>query len=250
MSHPFSLAGKTALITGGSRGIGEGVTRVLAARGAQVVITYWSSPDRAQAVVDSIVASGGTATAIKANNADAEHARQGVRDAVDALGGRLDILVNNAGGGWFEPFTDTPDEHIEQTIDLNIRGTVYTTHEALKVISDGGRIITIGSVTAESIPFPGGVIYGMSKAALVAFTKGLARDLGSRRITANVIQPGPIDTEGNPASSESAGFLAGLTALGRFGDTTDVGHAVAYVASDEASFVTGSTLTIDGGWTA
>jgi 3-oxoacyl-[acyl-carrier protein] reductase len=249
MNTPFDLTGKTALVTGGSRGIGEGIARVLAARGATVAITYWSSPDRAQAVVDDIVSAGGSAVAVKANNADAEHARQGVRDAVDALGG-LDILVNNAGGGWFEPFPETSDEHIEHTIDLNIRGTVYATSEALRFLPDGGRIISIGSVNAERIPFPGGAVYGMSKSALVGFTKGLARDLGGRRITANVIQPGPIDTEGNPADGDAGAFLAGFTAFGEFGSSTDVGNVAAFLASDEAAYVTGAAVTIDGGRTA
>jgi 3-oxoacyl-[acyl-carrier protein] reductase len=248
-STALPLSGKNALVTGASRGIGAGVAIELARQGARVAITYWSSPDRARAVVQQIVDAGGHAVTVRANNAVPESARQGVRDAVDALGS-LDILVNSAGGGWFEPFTETPDDHIEQTIDLNIRGTIYTTQEALKFLPDGGRIITIGSVTAESIPFPGGSIYGMSKAALVAFTKGLARDLGARKITANIVQPGPIDTEGNPASAPSGDYLAGLTALGHFATPTDVGGLVAWIASDQARFMTGSTVTLDGGWTA
>jgi 3-oxoacyl-[acyl-carrier protein] reductase len=251
MSTPITLplAGKAALVTGASRGIGAGIAVELARQGATVAITYWSSAERAESVVKEITDAGGSAFSVRANNAEAEGARQGVRDAVEALGS-LDILVNSAGGGWFEPFPDTSDEHIEQTINLNIRGTIYATHEALKHLPDGGRIITIGSVTAESIPFPGGSIYGMSKAALVAFTKGLARDLGGRQITANIVQPGPIDTEGNPASAPSGDFLAGLTALGHFATPTDVGGLVAWIASDQAHFMTGSTVTLDGGWTA
>jgi 3-oxoacyl-[acyl-carrier protein] reductase len=243
------LAGKTALVTGASRGIGAGIATELARQGARVAITYWSSPERAESVVKEIAEAGGSAVAIRANNADAEGARRGVQEAVASLGS-LDILVNSAGGGWFEPFTETSDEHIEQTIDLNIRGTVYSTHEALKHLPDGGRIITIGSVTAESIPFPGGSIYGMSKAALVGFTKGIARDLGPRRITANIVHPGPIDTEGNPASGPAGDFMAGLTALGRFANPVDVGGLVAWIASDQAHFMTGSAITFDGGWTA
>jgi len=243
------LAGKTALVTGASRGIGAGVAQELARQGAHVAITYWSSPERAETVVSEIIAAGGSAVAIRANNAEATGARQGVRDAAAQLGS-LDILVNSAGGGWFEPFPDASDDHIEQTINLNIRGTIYSTHEALKHLPDGGRIITIGSVTAESIPFPGGSVYGMSKAALVAFTRGLSRDLGDRKITANIVQPGPIDTEGNPASGPSGAFLASLTALKRFAEPKDVGALVAWIASDEAHFMTGSIVTMDGGWTA
>jgi 3-oxoacyl-[acyl-carrier protein] reductase len=248
-STALSLSGKTALVTGASRGLGAGVAIELARQGADVAITYWSSPERAEGVVEKIVEAGGSGFAIRANNAEPEGARQGVRDAVAALGS-LDILVNSAGGGWFEPFTEAPDEHIEHTIDLNIRGTIYSTHEALKHIPEGGRIITIGSVTAESIPFPGGSIYGMSKAALVAFTKGLSRDLGARKITANIVQPGPIDTEGNPASGPSGDYMASLTSLGHFATPTDVGGLVAWIASERAHFMTGSTVTFDGGWTA
>jgi 3-oxoacyl-[acyl-carrier protein] reductase len=249
MSVNTSLTGKTALVTGGSRGIGAGIARSLAEEGATVAVTYWSSPEAAEAVVADITAGGGKAFAVHANNADSTAARQGVRDAVDALGS-LDILVNNAGGGWFEPFTETPDEHIEATLNLNVRGTMYATQEALKHLPDGGRIITIGSISAESLPFPGGAVYGMSKAALVGFTKGLARDLGQRGITANIIQPGPIDTEGNPSDGNLGEFFAELTAVKRFGTPADVGALVAWVASDAANFVTGSVLTTDGGWTA
>jgi 3-oxoacyl-[acyl-carrier protein] reductase len=248
-SQNLLLAGKTALVTGASRGIGAGIARELARQGARVAITYWSSADAADALVNDIRTAGGDAIAIKANNADADAARQGVRDAVDALGS-LDILVNNAGGGWFEPFMEASDEHIEATINLNIRGTVYTTQEAIKHLPDGGRIITIGSINGVSIPFPGGTIYGMSKSALISFTQGLARDLGPRGITVNNIQPGPIDTDGNPASGPAGDFLAGLTALKRFGTPADVGGLVAWIASDQASYMTGSTINIDGGWTA
>ncbi|MHA7264298.1 SDR family NAD(P)-dependent oxidoreductase [Arthrobacter sp. TMN-37] len=249
MSTDTMLSGKTALVTGGSRGIGAGIVRSLAAQGATVALTYWSSPEAAESVVAEVTAAGGKAVAIRANNSDPDAARQGVRDAVDALGS-LDILVNNAGGGWFEPFTEASDEHIESTINLNIRGTVYTTQEALKHLPDGGRIITIGSINAISIPFVGGTVYGMSKAALVGLTKGLARDLGGRGITVNLLQPGPIDTDGNPASGEYGGFLAGLTALKRFGTPADVGALVAWIASDAANYLTGATISNDGGWTA
>ncbi|WP_234698632.1 SDR family oxidoreductase [Lacisediminihabitans changchengi] len=143
-----------------------------------------------------------------------------------------------------------PDDHIEHTIDLNIRGTVYATQHALKRLPDGGRIIMIGSITAESIPMSGGTIYGMSKAALVGFTQGLARDLGPRHITANNVQPGPIDTDGNPAGGPDGAYLAGLTALNRFGTADEVGKLAAGIASDQAAYMTGSTVTLDGGWTA
>ena len=147
------LAGKTALVTGASRGIGAGLATELAAQGAKVAITYWSSPERAEQVVKAIQDGGGDAVAIRADNSTADGARAGVREAAEKLGS-LDILVNNAGGGWFEPFQDATDEHIDHTINLNIRGTVYATQEAIKHLPDGGRIITIGSINAESLPFP------------------------------------------------------------------------------------------------
>jgi 3-oxoacyl-[acyl-carrier protein] reductase len=167
-AHP--LAGKTALVTGGSRGLGAGLASELAAQGAKVAITYWSSPERAEQVVKAIRAAGSEAVAIRADNSTPDGARAGVREAAASLGS-LDILVNSAGGGWFEPFQDASDEHIEHTINLNIRGTIYATQEAIKHLPDGGRIITIGSISAERLPFSGPTIYGMSKAALVAFTK-------------------------------------------------------------------------------
>ncbi|SEB11511.1 SDR family NAD(P)-dependent oxidoreductase [Leifsonia sp. 21MFCrub1.1] len=244
-----TLAGKKALVTGGARGIGEGIARALAAHGAEVAVTYRASRERADALVADIEAAGGRAVAVRADASDADAARAGVRDAVAALGG-LDILVNNAGGGWFEDFTETPDEHIEATIDLNIRGTVYATQAAIPLLPDGGRIITIGSVNAERIPFTGGAVYGLTKAAMVGFTKGLARDLAGRGITVNVIQPGPIDTEGNPADGEAGDYLAGFTAFGRFGHSSDVGELVSWIASDASGYMTGSAVTIDGGWTA
>jgi len=248
-STDLFLAGRKAIVTGGSRGMGAGIAETLARYGAEVAITYWSSPDRAQEVVDRIVSAGGKAIALRANNATPQGAKGGIAEAVEKLGG-LDILVNNAGGGWFEPFQEASDEHIEATIDLNIRGTIYATQEALKHLPVGGRIVTIGSINAESLPFSGPTVYGMSKAALVAFTQGLARDVASKGITVNNIQPGPIDTDGNPAGGPSGEYLAGLTALGRFGTAAEVGELVAWIASDRSAFMTGSTVTIDGGWTA
>ena len=243
------LAGKTALVTGASRGIGAGLAIELAGQGASVAITYRSSPERAEQVVKTIRDKGGKAVAIRADNSTVDGARLGVREAVANLGS-LDVLVNNAGGGWFEPFDSASDEHIDYMINLNVRGTVYATQEAIKHLSDGGRIITIGSINAESLPFPGVTIYGMTKAALVAFTKGLARDLASRRITANIVQPGPIDTDSNPADGPTSSDIAGLTALGRYGVVEEVAPFVAWLASDQSSYMTGSSVTIDGGWTA
>ncbi len=243
------LEGKTALVTGASRGLGAGIARELAQQGARVAITYRASRERAEALVAEIQHVKDDAMALRSDSADPASIQQGIRDVVDAFG-RLDILVNNAGGGWFEPFAETSNGHIEETINLNIRGTIYATQEALRHMPDGGRIITIGSINAVSIPFPGGAIYGMSKAALVAFTQGLARELGPRQITVNIVHPGPIDTDGNPKGGPEAPKLAALTALGYFGTAADVGSLVAWIASPSASYMTGSAVVIDGGWTA
>lgn len=247
--NSLPLAGKNALVTGGSRGIGAGIALELARQGARVAITYWSSPERAESVVATIKDAGGEAFAIRSNNSEPDGARSGVIKAVEVLGS-LDVLVNSAGGGWFEPFQDTPDEHIEHTLNLNVRGTIYATHEAIRHLPDGGRIITIGSISAVSIPFVGGAVYGLSKAALIGFTQALSRDLGARKITANIVLPGAIDTEGNPSSGEAGAYLANLGSLGHFGVPADVGGLVAWIASDQASYMTGSTVKIDGGWSA
>jgi 3-oxoacyl-[acyl-carrier protein] reductase len=249
ISSSTPLEGKTALVTGASRGLGAGIARELVRQGARVAITYRASREDAEALVAEIRQGQGDAMALRSDSSDPASIQQGVRDVVDAFG-RLDILVNNAGGGWFEPFAETSNDHIEQTISLNIRGTIYATQEALKHLPDGGRIITIGSINAVSIPFTGGTIYGMSKAALVAFTQGLARELGPRGITVNIVHPGPIDTDGNPKGGPSAPMLAGLTALGYFGTPADVGSLVAWIASPSARYMTGSAVVIDGGWTA
>ena len=245
------LAGRRALVTGASRGIGAGIARALAAAGASVVITYWSSPDAAEQLVQDIRDSGGHADAIRANAGDPTDAPATVQRAVEILGG-LDILVPNAATAWNESFADASAEHIEQTLDLNLRGPAYTVQEALRHISDEGRIILISSLSAQVSPFPGQTVYGMSKAALTALGRGLARDLGSAgsKVTVNVVQPGPIDTDGNPASSDFAPVMAALTTLGRYGTTTEIGNLVAWLASKESSYVTGSVINIDGGVTA
>ncbi|MFJ9565099.1 SDR family NAD(P)-dependent oxidoreductase [Streptomyces fuscichromogenes] len=243
-----NLTGRKALVTGGARGIGASIARTLAARGADVVITYSASSEAAEKVVSEIRATGRQAYAVKADAGDKGEARQGVRDAVEHLGG-LDIVVNNAGNGWFESFMDASDEHIESTLDVNIGGVLYTTHEALKYLGEGGRVISIGSVVAEHAPFAGLTVIATAKAALVGFTKALARDLGGRGVTVNVVQPGPIDPDGVRATGEMAS-LSAPTSLGRFGTAEEVAELVAWVASDAASFVTGTALTVDGGWTA
>ncbi|NWA00006.1 3-oxoacyl-ACP reductase family protein [Pseudomonas gingeri] len=244
-----NLNGKVALIQGGSRGIGAAIVKRLAAQGAAVAFTYVSSAAKAEELQDSIIADGGKALAIKADSADAAAIRQAVNGTVEAFG-RLDILVNNAGVLAMGPLEDFSLEDFDRTLAINVRSVFVATQEAARHMGDGGRIISIGSTNAERMPFAGGAAYAMSKSALVGLTKGLARDLGPRGITVNNVQPGPVDTDMNPANSEFADSLIGLMASGRYGRVEEIASFVAYLAGPEAGYITGASLTIDGGFSA
>jgi 3-oxoacyl-[acyl-carrier protein] reductase len=243
------LAGKVAFIQGGSRGIGAAIAKRLAANGAVVALTYISSPERAAQVVADIEADGGRALAIRADSADADAIKGAVAQAAEAFG-RIDILVNNAGVLALGAIDDFSLEDFDRTLAINVRSVFVATQAAVKHMSEGGRVINIGSTNAERMPFAGGGAYAMSKAALVGLTRGLARDLGPRGITINNVQPGPVDTEMNPASGEFAETLKGLMALGRYGTDQEIAGFVAYLASPEAAYITGASLTIDGGFAA
>lgn len=243
------LTGKVALVQGGSRGIGAAIVKRLAAQGAAVAFTYVSSADKAQALQESVISAGGKALAIQADSADAAAIRTAVNATVEAFG-RLDILVNNAGVLAIAPLADFKLEDFDQTLAINVRSVFIATQEAAKHMSEGGRVINIGSTNAERMPFGGGGPYAMSKAALVGLTKGLARDLGPRGITINNVQPGPVDTDMNPANSEFAESLIGLMAVGRYGHVEEIASFVAYLAGPEAGYITGASLTIDGGFSA
>lgn len=245
----YDLSGKVALIQGGSRGIGAAIVERLAAEGASVAFTYVSSASKAQALQDSIIAKGGKALAIHADSADAEAIRRAVNDSVKAFG-RLDILVNNAGVLAIAPLDEFKLEDFDRTLAINVRSVFIATQEAARHMGEGGRIINIGSTNADRIPFAGGGPYAMSKAALVGLTKGLARDLGPRGITINNVQPGPVDTDMNPADSDFAASLMDLMAIRRYGHAEEVAGFVAYLASAEAGYITGASLTIDGGFGA
>ena len=243
------LAGKVALVTGGSRGIGAAIAKRLAADGASVGITYTKGADAAALVVKEITDRGGKAIAIQADAADT----RAVTDAVDrtaATFGRLDILVNNAGTAIPTPFEQASWEDITRVIDINIRGVFAATKAALKHIGDGGRIIQIGSAVGERVMVPGLVPYAATKGAVKIFTQGLSREVGSRGITVNNVQPGPIDTELNPASGEWAVPQKAQTALNRYGHVDEIAAMVAFVAGPEASYITGANLTVDGGMNA
>lgn len=249
MTYAQNLTGKTALVQGGSRGIGAAIVKRLAAEGAAVAFTYVSSEAKAKELQDSIIAEGGKALAIHADSANAKAIRAAVESTVKAFGG-VDILVNNAGVLAVGPLEDFSLEDFDRTLDINVRSVFIATQAAAKHMGDGGRIINIGSTNAERMPFAGGGVYAMSKSALVGLTKGLARDLGPRGITINNVQPGPVDTDMNPASGDFADSLIPLMAIGRYGHVTEIASFVAYLAGPEAGYITGASLTIDGGFGA
>jgi 3-oxoacyl-[acyl-carrier protein] reductase len=244
-----SLDGKVALVTGGSRGIGAAIARRLAADGANVAITYTKGADAAASVVKEIERAGGKAMAIQADAADAEASKAAVEKTV-ATFGRLDVLVNNAGTAFPKGFEEATLEELNRVIDINLRGVFVTTQAALKHIKGGGRIIMIGSCLGERYMSSGLVPYAATKGAVKIFAQGLSREVGARGITVNNIQPGPIDTELNPAAGDWAAPQKAVTALGRYGTVDEVAALVAFVAGPEASYITGANLTIDGGTNA
>jgi 3-oxoacyl-[acyl-carrier protein] reductase len=243
------LEGKIALVTGGSRGIGAAIAKRLAADGANVVITYTKDVKAASAVVKAIELDGGKAIAIQADATDAGAVEAAV-DKTVATFGRLDVLVNNAGTAIPKRFEDTTLEELDRLIDINVRGTFVTTQAALKHMNDGGRIIMIGSAAGERALTPGLVPYSATKGAIKMFAQGLSREVGSRGITVNNIQPGPIDTDLNPASGDWAVPQKAFTALDRYGRVDEVAALVAFVAGPESSYITGANLTVDGGMIA
>jgi 3-oxoacyl-[acyl-carrier protein] reductase len=244
-----TLEGKIALVTGGSRGIGAAIAKRLAADGANVAITYTKGADAAAAVVKDIERAGGKAIAIQADAADADAGTAAVEKTVARFGG-LDVLVNNAGTAIPKSFEETTLEELDRLIDINLRGTLVATQAALKHMKTGGRIIMIGSSVGERVMVPGLVPYSATKGAVKMFTQGLSREVGSRGITVNNVQPGPIDTDLNPAAGEWAVPQKAATALDRYGHVDEVAALVAFVAGPEASYITGANLTVDGGTNA
>jgi 3-oxoacyl-[acyl-carrier protein] reductase len=247
VSHP--LQQKVALVTGGSRGIGAAIAKRLAAHGASVAITYSKGADAAAAVVSEIEQAGGKALAIQADAADAEAVKGSVEKTVAVFGG-IDVLVNNAGIAIPKKFEETTLEEIDRMFAINVRGTMAASQAALKHMKSGGRIIMIGSCVGERILTPGLAAYSATKGAVKMFTQGLAREAGGRGITVNNVQPGPIDTDLNPASGDWATPQKAVTALDRYGHVDEVAALVAFVAGPESSYITGANLTVDGGTNA
>ena len=244
-----TLIGKVALVTGGSRGIGAAIAARLARDGAAVAITYANARQKAAEVVAAIEAAGGQALAVRADSADVAAVKRAVAETVRRLG-HLDILVNNAGVLVVAPLDAFSLDDFDRMVAVNVRGVFVAIQEASRHMGAGGRIITIGSVNADRVPFQGGGVYAMTKAAVAGLTRGLARDLGPRGITVNNVQPGPVDTDMNPANGPFAESMKAMMALGRYGQGDEIAGLVAYLASPEAGFVTGASLTIDGGYAA
>jgi 3-oxoacyl-[acyl-carrier protein] reductase len=242
----MTLAGRRALVTGASRGIGAAVAKELASEGADVAITYEKSAESASEVVSAIRKKWRRGVAIQADNADGDAVQASVDKAVAELGG-LDILVNNAGILRVGALKDMSLADIDALLNINVRAPLIASKAALAHIAKGGRIITIGSCVADRVPTPILCAYAATKAALAAFTKALARELGPREITANLVQPGSIDTEMFPANGPHAEMANQVSALGRFGMPEDIANMVAFLASAKAQYITGSTLTVDGG---
>lgn len=243
------LAGRVALVTGGSRGIGAAIAARLAGDGADVAITYVSGQEKAKAVVGGIEESGRRALAIRADSGDAADVVDAVDRTADVLG-RLDVLVNNAGIFPYGLVDELSMDVVDRTLSVHVRGVFLASQAAARRMADGGRIISIGSCFAERVPYAGLSLYAMSKSALMGMTRGLARDLGSRGITVNVVHPGSTDTDTNPADGEGSDRERSYIALGEYGHPEDIAATVAHLAGEGGRYITGTSIAVDGGFAA
>ncbi|MGW4825593.1 SDR family NAD(P)-dependent oxidoreductase [Streptomyces sp. NPDC004227] len=243
------LEGKVALVTGGSRGIGAAVALRLAEEGADIALTYQNSAERAAEVVEQIKAVGRRVLAVQADSVVPDALIAAVDETAESFGA-LDILVNNAGVFLVGPLEEIGPTEIDRTLAVNVRAPFVASQAAVRHMGQGGRIISIGSNVAERAVFPGMGLYSMSKTALIGMTKGLARELGPRGITVNLVHPGPTDTDSNPAHGPNAAAIAGFTALGRYAEAAEIAATVAHLASSDGRYITGATIAVDGGFTA
>ncbi|MEM9599721.1 MAG: SDR family oxidoreductase [Pseudomonadota bacterium] len=243
----YDLTNKTAIVTGGSRGIGAAIATRLAADGAYVILTYNSSPDAANEIVDAIKDAGGEAEAVQADASDPAS----VSNYLDVAAGKggIDILVHNAGIARMSPLHEADFDLFRKVYKTNVDGVYAGTHAAVPHLNEGASIIVISSINSHTFPMPGAAVYGSSKAAVSGLVKGWARDLGRKNIRVNAIQPGPIDTDMNPADGDFAPWMRKLTALGRYGKAEEVAALAAFLASNESSYITGAGIDIDGGMT-
>ncbi|WP_031469722.1 SDR family NAD(P)-dependent oxidoreductase [Sciscionella sediminilitoris] len=241
----MGIAGKVALVTGGSRGIGAAIATRLAEEGADVALTYNSSAERAQEVAGKIGALGRKSRAIPAPARDMAAVRDAVTRTVDEFG-RLDILVNSAGIFPTGRIDEIGLDQFDEAIDVHLRSVFVAVRAAVDHLGDGGRIISIGSCLAEYVGTEGLTSYATSKSALSGFTKAIARDLAPRGITANLVHPGNTDTEMNPASGADQSKLASIP-IGHYGAAEDIAATVAHLAGDGGKVITGTAITVDGG---
>ncbi|TYC13419.1 MULTISPECIES: SDR family NAD(P)-dependent oxidoreductase [unclassified Micromonospora] len=247
--HVTHLAGKVALVTGGSRGIGAAIAARLAQDGADVALTYLSAGEKAKAVVAAIEEDGRRALAVQADSGDGAAVVAAVERVVAEFG-RLDILVNNAGVFPYASIEEVSTEEVDRTLAVHVRGVYLATQAAVRRMGDGGRVISIGSCFAERVPYAGVSLYAMSKSALVGMTRGLARDLGPRGITVNVVHPGSTDTDMNPASGDGADHERSFIALGHYAEPADVAATVSHLAGPGGRYITGASIAVDGGFAA